>query len=162
MLTINIKTWDETLKEKSKGGVMSFSEMSAFTGPLEELDRYIEWKAGSMEVLKHYKTDTIMKGAHMQRQFTIELRVDFADKDKLPELKQTLLQCARHALTTAQLLSDTPKTTQIAIYSNDFFSPPEEINVLEDLIQQGIEATNMQDEPQNGGIGEDLAAAVSG
>jgi hypothetical protein len=59
----------------------------------------------------------------MQRQFTIELRVDFADSEKLGPLKQVLQQAARHAYATAQLISDNPKSTQIAIFSDDFFSP---------------------------------------
>lgn len=144
-------------------GPLSYDDMAAFTGPLEELDKFIEWKAGSMGVLKHYRLDTITKGAHMQRQFTIELRVDFADKDKLPELKQTLLSCARHAYSTAQLLSDTPKTTQIAIYSNDFFSPPEEIKLLDDIIAQGKIDTNMAEgDDTDGSISPELAAAVTG
>lgn len=142
--------------------MLSYDNLQAFTGPMEELDAFIKWQAGSMGVLKHYKLDTITKGAHMQRQFTIELRVDFADRDKLVELKQTLLQCARHAYTTAQLLSDTPKTTDIAIFSNDFFSPPEEIKLLDDLIAKGIVDTNMQDTPDVDSISAELAKAVTG
>lgn len=148
--------------ELGQAGLMSFSEIQNFTGTTEELDAYIEWKAGSMGVLKHYRLATITRGAHMQRQFTIELRVDFADRDKLVELKQTLLQCARHAYTTAQLLSDTPKTTDIAIFSNDFFSPPEEIKLLDDLIAKGIVDTNMQDTPDVDSISAELAKAVTG
>lgn len=77
----------------------------------------------------------------MQRQFTIELRVDFEDQDKLPVLTSILQQAARHAFATAQLISDNQKTTQIAIFSDDFFSGHEEISLLEDTIQQGIDAT---------------------
>ncbi len=76
----------------------------------------------------------------MQRQFTIELRVDFADQEKLPSLQQVLQQGARHAFATAQLLSDNPKTTQVAIFSDDFFSGHEEIKLLDDTIQQGLDA----------------------
>lgn len=76
----------------------------------------------------------------MQRQFTVELRVDFADQEKLPSLKQVLQQCARHAFATAQLLSDNPKTTQVAIFSDDFFSGHEEIKLLDDVIQDGLDA----------------------
>ena len=77
----------------------------------------------------------------MQRQFTIELRVDFADPEKLPALKKVLQQAARHAFATAQLISDNPKSTQIAIFSDDFFSGHEEIKLLEDTIQEGLDAT---------------------
>lgn len=75
----------------------------------------------------------------MQRQFTIELRVDFADSEKLGPLKQVLQQAARHSFATAQLLSDNPKTTQVAIFSDDFFSGHEEIKLLDDVIQQGLD-----------------------
>lgn len=77
----------------------------------------------------------------MQRQFTIELRVDFADAEKLGPLKQVLQQAARHAFATAMLISDNPKSTQVAIFSDDFFSGHEEIKLLDDLIQQGLDAT---------------------
>lgn len=77
----------------------------------------------------------------MQRQFTIELRVDFADQGKLGPLTQVLQQAARHAYATAQLLSDNPKSTQIAIFGDDFFSGREEISLLDDVIQQGLDAT---------------------
>lgn len=122
--------------------VMNYQYISSFAGSPTDLDQVIEWKSGSIAVLKHYKTDTITRGAHMQRQFTIELRVDFADGDKLGPLKQTLQQAARHAFATAQLLSDNPKATQIAIYSDDFFSGHEEIKLLDDVIQQGLTDTN--------------------
>ena len=141
--------------------MLGYEGLAPFTGSMDELDRFIAWKAGSVEVLKHYKLDTISKGAHMQRQFTIELRVDFADRDKLPELKQTLLQCARHAYSTAMLLSDSPKTTQISCYSNDFFSPPEEIKLLDDIIAQGVTDAKLDGEDQDSGISPELAAAVS-
>ena len=142
--------------------MMSLGDISSFTGSTEELDKMIEWKAGSNSVLRHYTLDTITRGAHMQRQFTIELRCDFADRDKLPELKKTLLVAARHCFATASLLADTPKTTQIAIFSNDFFSPPEEIKMMDDLIQQGLDATGGNDEQQDDTISADLAAAVTG
>lgn len=77
----------------------------------------------------------------MQRQFTIELRVDFADTEKLGPLKQVLQQAARHAYATAMLISDNPKATQIAIFSDDFFSGKEEIKLLDDVIQQGLDET---------------------
>lgn len=127
-----------TLRSEVSG--MTYGEIEAFTGPKDQLDRKIEWCAGRMAVLRHYRLDTITRGAHMQRQFTIELRVDFADQEKLPSLKQVLQQCARHAFATAQLLSDNPKTTQVAIFSDDFFSGHEEIKLLDDVIQNGLDA----------------------
>lgn len=119
---------------------MTYKELEAFTGPEDQFNAKIEWCAGRMAVLRAYHLDTITRGAHMQRQFTVELRVDFADQEKLPSLKQVLQQCARHAFATAQLLSDNPKTTQVAIFSDDFFSGHEEIKLLDDVIQDGLDA----------------------
>lgn len=131
-----------------------------FTGPEDQQDKLIDWLAGRMAVLKAYKLDTITRGAHMQRQFTIELRVDFADPEKLPELKQVLQQAARHAFATAQLISDNPKSTQIAIFSDDFFSGHEEIKLLEDTIQQGLDQLGETSGSET--VSDELAAAALG
>lgn len=90
------------------------------------------------------------------------MRVDFADRDKLPAIKKSLLIAARHCFATASLLSDTPKTTQIAIFSNDFFSPPEEIELMDDLIQQGIDDTAGEGQTPDDNISAELAKAVTG
>jgi hypothetical protein len=94
----------------------------------------------------------------MQRQFTIELRVDFADPEKLGPLKQVLQQAARHAFATAQLISDNPKSTQIAIFSDDFFSGHEEIKLLDDVIQQGLDQVGEETGSEN--ISDELRGAV--
>lgn len=95
----------------------------------------------------------------MQRQYTIELRVDFADGDKLGPLKQVLQQAARHAYATAQLLSDNPKTTAIAIYSDDFFSGKEEIALLENVIQDGLD--QIGEATAEDGVSSELMAAAT-
>lgn len=138
---------------------MSYTEIEVFTGPAEQLDAKINWCAGRMAVLRHYKLDTITRGAHMQRQFTIELRVDFEDSEKLGPLKQVLQQAARHAFATAQLISDNPKSTQIAIYSDDFFSGHEEIKLLDDTIQQGLD--QIGEATGDDAVSSELAAAVT-
>lgn len=147
-----------TLRNARTG--MTYGEIESFTGPKDQFDRKIEWCAGRMAVLRHYKLDTITRGAHMQRQFTVELRVDFADQDKLPELKQVLQQCARHAFATAQLLSDNPKTTQVAIFSDDFFSGHEEIKLLDDTIQQGLDAIGETSGSES--LSSELVGAMNG
>ncbi len=141
-------------------GAMNYDDMSAFAGPDDQLNKLIDWKAGSIAALKHYRFDTITRGAHMQRQFTIELRVDFADPEKLPAIKKVLQQAARHCFATAQLISDNSKSTQIAIYSEDFFSGHEEIKLLDDTIQQGLDATG----GTSGGdaVSDELLSAVNG
>ncbi len=139
----------------------TLDEIEAFTGPDEQLNQLIDWKAGSIKSLKRYKLHTITEGAHMQRQFTIELRVDFADAEKLVPLQQTLQQAARHALATARLISDNPKSTQVAIYSEDFFSGHQQISLMEDVIQQGLDETG---ETSSGSdtISSELMGALDG
>ena len=80
----------------------------------------------------------------MQRQYTLELRVDFADNEKNGAMKETLQQCARRAFATANLLADNPKATQVAIWSDDFFSGHEEIALLEDVLGE-VDETNPVD-----------------
>jgi hypothetical protein len=143
-----------------KSGAMTYKDVASFTGSDDQFNRLIEWKSGSIAVLKLYRLDTITRGAHMQRQFTIELRVDFADADKLGPMKQVLQQAARHAYATAQLISDNPKSTQIAIYSDDFFTGHEEIKLLDDTIQQGLDAVG--EESGSEAVSSELAAAVNG
>lgn len=135
-----------------------YSGTETFTGPQDQLERLIDWKAGAIAVLRQYKLDTITRGAHMQRQFTIELRVDFADSEKLGPLKQVLQQAARHAFATAQLISDNPKSTQIAIFSDDFFSGHEEIKLLDDTIQQGLDS--LGETSGSDAISSELSAAA--
>lgn len=139
---------------------MTYGQLSSFTGPDDQLNKLIEWKAGSIDTLRNYKLDTITRGAHMQRQFTIELRVDFADQDKLGPMKQVIQQAARHVYATAQLISDNPKSTQIAILGDDFFTGHEEIKLFDDVIQQGLTETG---ETSSGseGISSELMGAVS-
>lgn len=143
-----------------KGG-MTYKELEAFTGPDDHLNKLIEWKAGSIKSLKQYRLHTITEGAHMQRQFSIELRVDFADAEKLIPLQQTLQQAARHALATARLISDNPKSTQVAIYSEDFFSGHQQISLLDDVIQQGLDATG-EETSGSDTISSELMGAVDG
>lgn len=136
------------------------TKVRAFAMPEAEQDALIEWRAGSVAVLKHYMMDTITRGAHMQRQFTIELRVDFADPEKLEPLKQVLQQAARHAFATAQLISDNPKSTRIAIFSDDFFTGHETISLLEDTIQKGLDEVNETSGSDD--ISSELANAAKG
>lgn len=149
----------KTLPRAATVSGMTYTQLGAFTGPSHELDQLIDWKSGSIGVLRNYKLDTITRGAHMQRQFTIELRVDFADAEKLEPIQKVLQQAARHALATARLISDNPKSTQVAIFSDDFFSGHQEIALLDDTIQQGLDAIDA-----NSGsdvVSSELAAALS-
>jgi hypothetical protein len=115
-----------------------YEDVMAFTGSQKELDMLIEWRAGSIAVLKHYRLDTILKGAHMQRQINIELRFDFADRDKEPVIRETMMGLAIHALAATRLISDNPKATRVAVTSDDFFAPMETIELNADTLQKGF------------------------
>ena len=135
-------------------------EVPALLADPDQLDKLIAWRLGSIQNLKRNRLYAITEGAHMQRQFTIELRVDFADSEKLGPLKQVLQQAARHAFATAMLISDNPKSTQVAIFSDDFFSGHEEIKLLDDVIQQGLDQTG-EAQPEDTPSAE-LLGAVNG
>ena len=81
----------------------------------------------------------------MQRQFTIELRVDYADNEKNDSMRTALQAAARHVYATATLLADAVKP-QIAIFSDDFFAGHEQITLLEDTIKAGKEQIGGTDE----------------
>lgn len=70
----------------------------------------------------------------MQRQFTMEMRVDFADADKNEAFQEAIQHIGRHALATMQLLSDGQKP-QIAIWSDDFYAGRKEIMLFDDLLK---------------------------
>jgi hypothetical protein len=91
----------------------------------------------------------------MQRQFTIELRVDYADNGKNEAMRKALQAAARHVYATACLLKD-GVMPQIAIFSDDFFQGHEEIKLLEDSIQQGIDALGGETDQ---GVSAELAGA---
>lgn len=106
------------------------------------LDKVIIWRSQSPRVLRRRKLSAITRGEHMQRQFTVELRVDYADNDKNEIMRKALQHAARHVYATAVLLSD-GVTPQVAVFSDDFFSGHEEIKLMDDVIQNGLEVTDM-------------------
>ena len=93
----------------------------------------------------------------MQRTFTVEIRVDYADPDKNDTMRTTLLHMARHGYATAALLAEGIKP-MVTMWSDDFFGNHEDIALLDDAIQQGIETTNMQDTTDE--LGSELMAAM--
>ena len=72
-----------------------------------------------------------------QRQFTIELRVDYADEAKNVIMNTAMAQAARHVLATATLLKDGQDPT-VAVFSEDFFIGKEDINLMLDVIGEGV------------------------
>lgn len=104
-------------------------------------DRLIEWKLGSIRIARCYNDSPNGKRLReehpMQRQFSIELRVDYEDVEKNEAMRKALQAAARHVYATAMLLKDSVKP-QVAIYSDDFFVGHEEIPLMEDTVQEGM------------------------
>lgn len=96
----------------------------------------------------------------MQRQFTIELRVDYEDKDKHEVMRKAVAAAARHVYATALLMNDQVKP-QIAIFSDDFFQGHEDLKLLDDVIADGI--AMIEETTQDGsGVSQELLDAASG
>lgn len=71
-------------------------------------------------------------------EWKIELRTNFADRDKNEAVRQIVLQSAKHLNALALLLHDGVKP-DIAAYGDDWFAGRQDINLLEDVIQQGLD-----------------------
>jgi hypothetical protein len=121
------------------------------------MDRLIDWNLRSPVVAKKMKTSAIAEEAHLIRQFTIELRVNYADNEKNATMRSAVAQAARHMFATAQLLADGVKP-DIAIFSDDWFSGREEIELLQDVIQQGLDEAG--EAVTEGEVSSELMAAV--
>jgi len=98
-------------------------------------ERYYEWRRGDPRL----EGRLTQEGEHqMQRQFTIELRVDYADQNKNTAMRVAAAKAARHIYAVASLLAEGMKP-QIAVFSDDYFQGYEEISLLEDTIATGEE-----------------------
>lgn len=132
-------------------GVQSSSMMKSPT-----LGSLIDWKMKSPTV-EHERSKT------MQRQFTIEVRVDYADDGKNVVMKEAIQAAARHVYATASLLSDGVKP-EIAVFSDDFFHGHEQIELLEDIIAKGKQqldaAAGGTVEQSDPGVSQDLIDAL--
>lgn len=86
----------------------------------------------------------------LQRLFTIEIRVDFKDEDKLPIFKTLIQQAGRHVYGQGALLQDGVKP-EIVIHSHDFFKGHQDIPLFEDAVLSGetavVEATSRPFDP---------------
>lgn len=92
----------------------------------------------------------------MQRQFTIELRVDYADPGKNEAMRTALCMAARQLMTKAELLADAIKP-QISIMSDDFFVGSQEIKMFDDLIGKAVEAGEGGEESE---VSEEMLQAM--
>lgn len=103
----------------------------------------------------------------MQKQFTIELRVDYEDKDKNAVMHKAIQAAGRHVFATATLLAEGVKP-QIAMFSDDFFEGHEDIKLFDDTIQAGVDQldalapTGLSDTMDGGmeGVSEELLEAM--
>lgn len=85
-----------------------------------------------------------------QRQFTVEIRVDYHDDQKNEEMRKALLRAARNLYATASLLKDTVQP-EVAIFSDDFYHGHQELKLMDDVIAQGetLVGGEHDDEPDN-------------
>ena len=103
----------------------------------DTLDAIIEWKIGNPRYKQYVHEGHMEEQIMPQRQFTIELRVDYADEEKNAIMNTQLARQARHLLATATLLSD-GQTPTIAAFSEDFFIGKAEIDLMLDAIGEGV------------------------
>ena len=120
---LTVACWDRGARSVVHDAIADFSFPAGLLVYPDKLELLHTWRT------THPKPEE----GNMQRQYTFELRVDFADKDKEVALKEVLLTFAHKALATAQLLSDIPKTTSAILHGDDFVHPKEEIMLYEGL-----------------------------
>lgn len=125
------------------------------------LDRLIDWKMGSIATARKFRTASTAEEdkPHMMRQFTIELRVNYADNDKNDVMRSSCAAAARHMYATAGLLADGVKP-DIAIYSDDWFSGRQDIELLEDVIAKGLAETAGTAPEDEGAISSEMMDAL--
>ena len=109
------------------GRDMSHSLMS-----LEDINALLDWKLNRYVEAKAKAKE----GNTMQNMITIECKVDFADKDKIPELTKIACSMARTLVANVSLLGPVTKP-ECVVFNDDFMSGPEKINIYADLIGQG-------------------------
>lgn len=98
----------------------------------------------------------------MQRSFTIELRVEYADEAKYEQIKGMLRSAALHLHASAALIADGQKP-DIVISGTDFFHGFEDIKLFDDTIAKGQAAIATADDPEGknqGDISQDLLDAM--
>ena len=95
----------------------------------------------------------------MQRQFTLELRVDYTDDGKNEVMQQAIQAAARHILAQATLLSDGVKP-QIACFSDNWYTGVQDINILDDVIQQGLDHAAASGDANDQSVSSELLAAA--
>jgi hypothetical protein len=132
-------------------GVGKTEQAYGYGIPWSELDKLVEWRLLSPSIARKrygikdrvpYYVDTYvtpeerLKEGIMQKTYSLELRVDFADKDKFEVMRKLFQQAALHLTAQADLLMDRIPAAA-AVFDDDFYSGKQQISMLADTIQQG-------------------------
>lgn len=134
---------------------------------LGQLDYWAQWEREAEVKLKIRTWSTswaIIKKEKqaVQRQFTIEIRVDCPDADKLEVFREVMRSAGQNVYAHAMLLGGQSKP-QIAIFSDDFFDGHVDIKLFENRIAEGEAALAAAgDTSVEEGVSAELLAAVSG
>lgn len=94
----------------------------------------------------------------MQRTFTIELRVNYADGEKNDTMKDAIMTAAHHLYAQGLLLADGGTKPEIAAFSDDWFSSREQIELIPDKIKAGKEL--LSSDAGNSDISNELMNAM--
>lgn len=115
----------------------------------KELSELIDWRIAAIRTTP------------MQRMFTIELKVDYADKDKNQVMREACQKAARHMLATASLLSDGVKP-QVVSFSDDHFDGHALIPLFDDVIKKGEDELTAAGVAEEEAVSPELMAALKG
>jgi hypothetical protein len=146
----------------SSGGIKEFQE--GWSKVTDDLWNSWQREADIKLNVSAWKTSwkIIKKEQAMQRQFTIEIRVDCPDEDKLESFREVIRGAGQLVYSNAQLLGSQTKP-QIAIYSDDFFDGHKEIDLFQNRVQEGLTQLEAAgDTTQEEQVSDELLAAVTG
>lgn len=94
----------------------------------------------------------------MQRQWTIEIRADFADAEKNEAIARLVKQSAVFLHANTALLSDGQRP-EVACFSDDFFHGREELDLHNDTLGKAI--AEHSDKMDGGHVSDELLQAAA-
>lgn len=98
------------------------------------LDQIVIWKMNDPKFTDRHNR---VKGIAMQRQWTIEGRADYDDKEKNDAITRAFKEAAVHVHAVMALLADGQKP-QVVCYSDDFYHGHEKITLHDDVLGAAI------------------------
>lgn len=108
---------------------------------------FIDWRMGDPQILRHFKELHPQEGKTVaEKQFTLELRVDFSDPEKYEVVKVHLAKLARQLTAKCKLLMDNGIKPRCALHSDNFFMAPEAIDSMEGVISRDDAAADVEEE----------------